>query len=62
VLPGGSLLFTAGLLSSTGALPPLWVLLVTIPIAGDQVGYAIGRRASEPEPAATREPGAAAPR
>ena len=47
-LPGDSLLFTAGLLSSTGTLPPLWVLLVTIPlaaIAGDQVGYAIGRRA-----------------
>ena len=48
LLPGDSLLFTAGLLSSTGALPALWVLLVTIPLAaivGDQVGYAIGRRA-----------------
>ena len=47
-LPGDSLLFTAGLLSSTGVLPPLWVLLVTVPlaaIAGDQVGYLIGRRA-----------------
>jgi membrane-associated protein len=47
-LPGDSLLFTAGLLSSTGTLPPLWVLLATIPlaaIAGDQVGYAIGRKA-----------------
>ena len=47
-LPGDSLLFTAGLLSSGGVLPPLWVLLVTIPAAailGDQVGYAIGRRA-----------------
>lgn len=47
-LPGDSLLFTAGLLSSTGTLPDLWVLLVTIPIAaiaGDQVGYAIGRKA-----------------
>lgn len=47
-LPGDSLLFTAGLLSSTGTLPSLWVLLVTIPlaaIAGDQVGYAIGRKA-----------------
>ena len=32
-LPGDSLLFTAGLLSSTGTLPALWVLLVTIPIA-----------------------------
>lgn len=48
LLPGDSLLFTAGLLSSTGTLPALWVLLVTIPIAaiaGDQVGYAIGRKA-----------------
>jgi len=47
-LPGDSLLFTAGLLSATGTLPDLWVLLVTIPIAaiaGDQVGYAIGRKA-----------------
>ena len=46
-LPGDSLLFTAGLLSSTGTLPALWVLLVTIPIAaflGDQAGYAIGRK------------------
>lgn len=48
MLPGDSLLFTAGLLSASGTLPDLWVLLVTIPIAaiaGDQVGYAIGRRA-----------------
>jgi membrane-associated protein len=55
-LPGDSLLFTAGLLSSTGTLPPLWVLLVTIPlaaIAGDQVGYAIGRKAG---PAVFRKP------
>ena len=47
-LPGDSLLFTAGLLSAHGTLPDLWVLLVTIPlaaIAGDQVGYAIGRKA-----------------
>lgn len=47
-LPGDSLLFTAGLLSATGTLPPLWVLLITIPvaaIAGDQVGYLIGRKA-----------------
>lgn len=47
-LPGDSLLFTAGLLSSNGTLPALWVLLITIPIAailGDQVGYAIGRKA-----------------
>jgi membrane-associated protein len=48
MLPGDSLLFTAGLLSANGTLPDLWVLLVTIPlaaIAGDQVGYAIGRKA-----------------
>jgi membrane-associated protein len=48
MLPGDSLLFTAGLLSANGTLPALWILLVTIPlaaIAGDQVGYAIGRRA-----------------
>jgi membrane-associated protein len=55
-LPGDSLLFTAGLLSASGTLPDLWVLLVTIPlaaIAGDQVGYAIGRRAG---PAIFRRP------
>ena len=47
-LPGDSLLFTAGLLSSNGTLPDVWILLVTIPvaaIAGDQVGYVIGRKA-----------------
>jgi len=47
-LPGDSLLFTAGLLSSSGTLPDLWILLVLIPIAaiaGDQVGYFIGRKA-----------------
>lgn len=47
-LPGDSLLFTAGLLSAAGTLPDLWILLITIPlaaIAGDQVGYAIGRKA-----------------
>jgi membrane-associated protein len=50
-LPGDSLLFTAGLLSAAGILPPIWVLLVTIPIAaiiGDQVGYAIGRKFGPP--------------
>lgn len=48
MLPGDSLLFTAGLLSANGTLPDIWILLVTIPIAaiaGDQVGYAIGRKA-----------------
>jgi membrane-associated protein len=55
-LPGDSLLFTAGLLSAAGTMPPLWVLLLTIPIAaiaGDQVGYAIGRKAG---PAVFRRP------
>ena len=56
LLPGDSLLFTAGLLSAAGTLPDLWVLLVTIPlaaIAGDQVGYLIGRKAG---PAVFRRP------
>ncbi|MFF0814997.1 VTT domain-containing protein [Rhodococcus sp. NPDC003318] len=52
LLPGDSLLFTAGLIAaskSTEVAPfaPLWVLLVTIPIAailGDQVGYWIGAK------------------
>lgn len=55
-LPGDSLLFTAGLLSANGTLPDLWVLLLTVPlaaIAGDQVGYAIGRKAG---PAIFRRP------
>ena len=56
MLPGDSLLFTAGLLSATGALPDIWILLLTIPvaaIAGDQVGYLIGRKAG---PAVFRRP------
>jgi membrane-associated protein len=56
LLPGDSLLFTAGLLSAAGTLPKLWILLVTIPlaaIAGDQVGYMIGRKAG---PAVFRRP------
>jgi membrane-associated protein len=56
LLPGDSLLFTAGLLSAAGTLPSLWILLVTIPlaaIAGDQVGYMIGRKAG---PAVFRRP------
>ena len=61
LLPGDSLLFTAGLLVAGGtavsevginpdaqtAFAPLWLLLITIPIAavlGDQVGYIIGKR------------------
>ncbi len=55
--PGDSLLFTAGLVSTgdavlaghpIGAIAPLWLLLVTVPvaaIAGDQLGYFIGRKA-----------------
>lgn len=50
LLPGDSLLFTAGLVAaskSTEIAPfaPLWALMVTIPIAavlGDQTGYLIG--------------------
>ena len=59
-LPGDSLLFTAGLLAAAGAAGPfdvpLWLLLVTVPLAaivGDQVGYAIGRKAG---PAVFRRP------
>lgn len=49
-LPGDSLLFTAGVLIKTqGAeAPPLALVLLTVPlaaIAGDQVGYSIGRQA-----------------
>ncbi|MBN8867707.1 MAG: VTT domain-containing protein [Solirubrobacterales bacterium] len=51
-LPGDSLLFTAGLLSSTtNLLPDLWVLVILIPlaaIAGDQTGYWIGRKFGPP--------------
>lgn len=56
MLPGDSLLFTAGLLSATGTLPDIWILLITIPIAaiaGDQVGYLIGNKAG---PAVFRRP------
>jgi membrane-associated protein len=48
-LPGDSLLFTAGLLVAEGTFDvPLWLVLVTVPLAaivGDQVGYTIGRTA-----------------
>ena len=56
-LPGDSLLFTAGLIATgtaqlagvdVPAIAPLWVLLVTVPVAavlGDQTGYWIGRKA-----------------
>jgi membrane-associated protein len=55
-LPGDSLLFTAGLLSSQGHLAPLPVLLVgcfLAAVAGDQVGYAFGARVG---PALFRRP------
>jgi membrane-associated protein len=48
-LPGDSLLFTAGLFVATGAIDsPLWlvcVLLVLAAVAGNVVGYWIGRAA-----------------
>jgi membrane-associated protein len=48
-LPGDSLLFTAGLLISTGVVrTPLPVMITAIAVAaimGDQLGYGIGRRA-----------------
>jgi membrane-associated protein len=49
LLPGDSLLFTAGLLVAQGTLrTPLWllcVLLFAAAFVGDQVGYYIGRKA-----------------
>lgn len=54
-LPGDTLLFSAGLLIAINDpsinLPPLWVLLVALPlaaIAGNVVGYWIGRKAGPP--------------
>lgn len=48
-LPGDSLLFTAGVLVAASSVDvPLWLFLVTVPlaaIAGDQVGYSIGAAA-----------------
>lgn len=47
-LPGDSLLFTAGLLSSTAVAQPLPLVLVAAAagaLSGAQVGYLIGRRA-----------------
>ena len=57
-LPGDSLLFTAGLLTANGEYItyPIWLvcLLITIAaIAGDQVGYAFGRKVG---PALFRRP------
>ncbi len=51
-LPGDSLLFTAGLLVAAGSLDyPLWLvcLLITVAaVAGNLVGYGIGRRLGPP--------------
>ena len=48
-LPGDSLLVTAGVFAASGQLKLAWLLsLVTLcAIAGDQLGYAIGRRAGD---------------
>ncbi|MBU6428666.1 MAG: DedA family protein [Cyanobacteria bacterium REEB65] len=45
-LPGDSLLFTAGFLSSQGYLPMGWLLLGSFvaAVVGDSLGYAFGRR------------------
>jgi membrane-associated protein len=45
-LPGDTLLFTAGFFAAQGQLPLGWLLLVVVvaAIAGDSVGYSIGRR------------------
>ena len=54
-LPGDSLLFTAGLFASQGRLnlPVVLVGCFVAAVAGDQVGYVIGRRAG---PAVFRRP------
>ena len=54
-LPGDSLLFTAGVLAARGtlSLPVILVGIVVAAIAGDQVGYAFGRRVG---PALFRRP------
>jgi len=60
-LPGDSLLFTAGVFAAQPhPFAPLWLLLLTIPIAaivGDQLGFLIGRKAGAAvfhRPSATR--------
>ncbi|MGK5632391.1 DedA family protein, partial [Streptomyces sp. URMC 123] len=56
-LPGDSLLFTTGLLVTTGVLDkPLWLvctLIVLAAVVGDQVGYLFGRKVG---PALFRRP------
>lgn len=58
-LPGDSLLFTAGVLAAQlHPAVPLWLLLLTVPvaaIAGDQCGFFIGAKAG---PAVLERPGA----
>jgi membrane-associated protein len=47
-LPGDSLLFTGGLLIADGLIAPLWIALILLPlaaVAGNLVGYWIGRKA-----------------
>lgn len=48
-LPGDSLLVTAGVFAAAGVLPiaTLLPLVIACAIAGDQVGYAIGRQAGQ---------------
>lgn len=45
-LPGDTLLFTAGFFAAQGHLPLGWLIVVVVAcaIAGDSVGYSIGRR------------------
>jgi len=46
ILPGDSLLFVGGLLAHTTGHPPLWSLLICVPVVaflGDQCSYWIGR-------------------
>lgn len=56
-LPGDSLLFTVGLMIGTGLIEvPIWLaclLISTSAVAGDQLGYFIGRKAG---PAVFRRP------
>src|SRR5919198_833566 len=49
-LPGDSLLFTAGVVAGTGVLDIWWLnlLLIAAAVAGDSMGYAIGRRPGAP--------------
>ena len=47
-LPGDSLLFTVGLFTATGIIDiPIWITCVVLfisAVAGDQLGFTIGRR------------------